>query len=289
MSLNTVSSAWTPAQIARPGAARHGLPFWPKLARMCLAALFGLGMWQFVAILVQNLRQIHFPTPLDCLLALLEMLGGAPFLDHSIYAHVAASGCRWLAGFGLAWLCAVAWAFLAYWRPGFKALSKPTVEVLQLVPGLAWVPVVILLFGLGQGATVAIIFLTTFPVVALAANMGFAAARPEHICIGRACGYGFWGLLRTVYLPGALPQMLSGTRIALGVSWRVLVAAEMVVGSGQGLGYAIIQSRWTMDYASAFACIAIIALAGLGMERLLLLRLERRTLRRWGMSHERRP
>ena len=47
-----------------------------------------------------------------------------------------------------------------------------------------------------------------------------------------------------------LPHILSGTRIALGVSWRVLVAAEMVVGSGEGLGFAIIQSRWTMDYVS---------------------------------------
>ena len=89
------------------------------------------------------------------------------------------------------------------------------------------------------------------------------------------------------YLPSALPHILSGTRIALGVSWRVLVAAEMVVGSGKGLGFAIIQSRWTMDYVSAFVCIIIIALIGLGLERLILLPLERRTIKRWEMSHER--
>lgn len=95
------------------------------------------------------------------------------------------------------------------------------------------------------------------------------------------CGYGPWGLFRTVYLPSALPHLLSGTRIAVGSSWRVLVAAEMVVGSGSGLGFAIIQSRWTMDYVSAFVCIAIIALIGLGLERLIFLPLERRTIRRW--------
>lgn len=259
---------------------------WRKIGRMFLAALFGLGMWQYVAFLVQNLRQIHFPTPLDCFWGLVQMLGGVPFLEHSIYSHVAASGGRWLTGFGLAWIFAVGWAFLAYWYPLFKSISKPTVEVLQLVPGLAWVPVVILVFGLGQEATVAIIILTTFPVVALSAGMGFESSKSEHICMGLACGYGFWGLLRTVYLPGALPHVLSGTRIALGVSWRVLVAAEMVVGSGEGLGYAIIQSRWTMDYVSAFACIVIIAVVGLAIERLLLLPLEKRTLRRWGLNHE---
>lgn len=213
------------------------------------------------------------------------MLNGARFLDHTIYDHVLASCGRWLSGFVLAWVCAVLWAFAAYWHPFVKAITKPTVEVLQLVPGLAWVPVVILLFGLGPAATIAIIILTTFPVVALATHMGFASAKPEHIAVGKACGYGFWGLFRTVFLPGALPQIISGSRIALGVSWRVLVAAEMVVGSGEGLGYAIIQSRWSMDYASAFACIVVIAVIGLGLERFLLTPLEKRTLRRWGMTN----
>lgn len=102
----------------------------------------------------------------------------------------------------------------------------------------------------------------------------------------RLCGAGPWALFVTVFLPGALSHLLSGLRIALGAAWRVLVAAEMIVGSGDGLGYAITQSRWTMDYASAFACIAIIAMLGLGMERLVLLPLERRTVERWGVSHD---
>ena len=77
-----------------------------------------------------------------------------------------------------------------------------------------------------------------------------------------------------------------GTRIALGSSWRVLVAAEMVIGSGTGLGYAIIQSRWTMDYVAAFVCIMVIALIGLSLERLVFLPLEKRTLRLWRISND---
>lgn len=108
----------------------------------------------------------------------------------------------------------------------------------------------------------------------------------RYVRAGRMCGAGPLSLFVTVFLPGALPHLLSGLRIALGAAWRVLVAAEMIVGSGDGLGYAIIQSRWTMDYVSAFVCIAIIALFGLGLERLVLAPLERRTVRRWGLSHE---
>jgi ABC-type nitrate/sulfonate/bicarbonate transport system permease component len=64
----------------------------------------------------------------------------------------------------------------------------------------------------------------------------------------------------------------------------VLVASEMIVGTGTGLGYAIIQARWTLDYTSAFACLLIICLVGLCVEHLVLLPVERRTIERWGLQ-----
>jgi ABC-type nitrate/sulfonate/bicarbonate transport system permease component len=86
-----------------------------------------------------------------------------------------------------------------------------------------------------------------------------------------------------VLLPGALPQIISGLRVGLGNSWRVVVAAEMVVGTGSGLGYAIVQSRWSLDFTSAFVCIIVIAMIGLVVEQAVLKPLERRTIRRWGI------
>jgi ABC-type nitrate/sulfonate/bicarbonate transport system permease component len=76
---------------------------------------------------------------------------------------------------------------------------------------------------------------------------------------------------------------MSGLRVALGNSWRVVVAAEMIVGSGTGLGYSIIQSRWTLDYTSAFVCIGVICLVGLLVEYVVFTRIEAATIRRWGM------
>lgn len=253
---------------------------WP-----CAALLFGLGLWQGIAWLVISTRGVPFPTPLECAAVLRELLDGSPFLDRSIYHHTLVSFLRWIEGFGIGLGGGVAYAFATGWSPALRRITMPTVEVLQVIPGLAWIPVALLLFGLNQKATVAMIALTAFPAVAIAGVMGIGSVEGRYVRAGRMCGATPLALFVTVFLPGALPHFLSGLRIALGAAWRVLVAAEMVVGSGDGLGYAIIQSRWTMDYASAFVCIGIIALLGMTLERLLLLPLERRTLRRWGVGH----
>ena len=265
--------------------AGRGLP--GRRAWHCLGAwIFGLGLWQLVAWIVGATRGVPFPTPWECARLLWEMVCGAVFLEHTIYHHVRVSLVRWAAGFAMGLSGGLAYAFVAGWSSPVRQVTMPAVEVLQVVPGLAWIPVAILLFGLNQTATVAIIVLTTFPAVAIAGVMGVRSVDTRYVRAGRMCGAGPLALFATVLLPGALPHLLSGLRIALGAAWRVLVAAEMIVGSGDGLGYAIIQSRWTMDYASAFACIAIIASLGLSMERLVLLPLERRTVNRWGVSHD---
>jgi ABC-type nitrate/sulfonate/bicarbonate transport system permease component len=116
---------------------------------------FGLGLWQAIAWDVTRRRGIPFPTPVECARALGELLAGTPYLDHSIYHHLYVSFERWVEGFGLGLGGGLAHAFLVgWWRP-LRRITMPTVEVLQVVPGLAWIPVAILLFGLNHTATVA--------------------------------------------------------------------------------------------------------------------------------------
>ena len=248
--------------------------------------MFGIGLWQLTAQMVITLRDVPFPTPLECFQALQELFNGTPFLEYTIYHHIRVSCVRWAEGFGIGLASGVLYALVAGWYQPVRKITMPTVEVLQVIPGLAWIPVAILLFGLNHQATVAMIALTAFPAVAIAGVMGVCSVDVRYVRAGRMCGAGPLTLYATVFLPGAMPHFLSGLRISLGAAWRVLVAAEMIVGSGDGLGYAILQSRWTMDYVSAFACIAIIAVIGLVLERLVLTPLEKRTIRRWGLSHE---
>jgi ABC-type nitrate/sulfonate/bicarbonate transport system permease component len=266
-----------------PATPRHRLG---RLGWSAAALGFGLALWQIVAMIATAIRGVPFPTPWDCCAALVRLLGGRPFLGHSIYHHTLVSLGRWAEGFGIGLAAGGVYALAAGWLAPVRRVTMPTVEVLQIVPGLAWIPVAILLFGLNHTATVAMIAVTTFPAVAIAGVMGVRSVDTRYVRAGRMCGAGPLALFATVFLPGALPHLLSGLRIGLGAAWRVLVAAEMIVGSGDGLGYAIIQSRWTMDYVAAFVCIAIIAVLGLGTERLILAPLERRTVQRWGLSHD---
>ena len=162
----------------------------------------------------------------------------------------------------------------------------PTVQILQLIPGLAWIPVAILIFGIGDRATLFMIAVTACAPVAINVAGGVKRVDEMYIRAARMLGLNNRMLFLNVLVPGALPHILSGLRIGLGNSWRVLVAAEMIVGSGTGLGYAIIQSRWTLDYAGAFVCIAIICCIGLIVERLVFIPLEKCTIELWGLKRE---
>jgi len=242
--------------------------------------------WQCIAWSVSWWRGVSFPTPFETGWKLVKMLAGEPLLGYSIYLHTLSSMGRWLGGFSMA-VCSGALIGMAAgrWRT-FERLTMPSVQVLQLIPGLAWIPVAILLFGIGDGATLFMIAVTAFAPIAINVAGGVKRVDEMYIRAARMLGLNNRMLFRSVLLPGALPHILSGLRVGLGSSWRVLVAAEMVVGRGTGLGYAIIQSRWTLDFAKAFVCIAIICGIGLIMERVIFIPLEKRTLELWGLKRE---
>lgn len=241
----------------------------------------GLGAWALVAAVVRP--RAPFPGPLETLQRLVELLGGSRLLDYSIYVHAGASLARWLTGFVIGASAGAAIAALIGWSRVIERLTMPLVYVLQLIPGLAWIPIAILLFGIGNRATVFMIVMTALAPVAVNMVAGLKSASEEHLRVARMTGAGARQTFLHVLLPGSIPHLMSGLRVGLGNSWRVVVAAEMVVGTGTGLGYSIIQSRWTLDYSSAFVCIILICLVGLAIEYLGFARLEQATVQRWGM------
>lgn len=258
-----------------PLAARTGL--W--LAPLAL----GIGLWALVTVIVRHNTGAPFPGPMATGARLWELLTGQQLLGHSIYGHAAASTARWIIGFIAGAAGATIIAILVALSPYVERVTMPLVYVLQLIPGLAWIPIAILLFGIGDRATVFMIVVTALAPVAVNMVAGIKSVSEQHLRVARMAGAGRRDIFLRVLLPSSIPHLMSGLRTGLGNSWRVVVAAEMIVGKGSGLGYSIIQSRWTLDYPSAFVCILFICLVGLVVEYVAFARLERMTVHRWGM------
>jgi ABC-type nitrate/sulfonate/bicarbonate transport system permease component len=258
------------------------------IIRRCLITalpfLLLLLIWQAVAILVETLRQVPFPTPWQTIVRLGRLAGGEPLSEALLYRHINDSLLRWLSGFGSAAILGLLYGLTAgLWRRLELAVGQ-IVYLLQLIPGLAWIPVAILIFGIGEAATIFMIAMAAFPPVAITVLAGVRHLDGTYLRAARMLGAGRRALFFQVLLPGALPATLSGLRLGMGNSWRVLLAAEMVVGTGTGLGYSIVESRWTLDYTAAFACLAVIALIGILIEYGLFRPLERSTLKHFSLE-----
>jgi len=241
-------------------------------------------IWEMVARGVMALKGIPFPTPGTTLGQLFRLLAGKPLLEHSLYTHLANSLGRWGVGFGLAAVIGLGTGLLLGRWTGLDRVARPIVYVLQLVPGLAWIPIALLLFGVGEKATVFMIFVTALAPIVINTVAGVQGVPPDYIRAAQMMGASTRSLFFRVLLPAAVPHLLSGLRVGLANGWRVLVAAEMIVGTGTGLGYSILQARWTLDYTSSFACILVIVALGLAMEKLGFAPLERKTAERWGLA-----
>lgn len=241
-------------------------------------------IWQTVSISVHALRGVTFPSPWHTFVKLFLLLGGQNLADHTLYQHISSSLGRWLTGFGIAASLGVTYGLVAGRSRAFENATSQIPHLLLLIPGLAWIPVAILMFGIGELSTIFMIAITAVAPIAINVLAGIKRVDIALVRAARMMGAGKKTLFFQVLVPGALPEIISGLRIGLGSGWRVLVAAEMVVGTGTGLGYSIIQSRWTMDYTSSFACIIVICAIGLFFEQVIFKPLERRTIERWALK-----
>ena len=259
-----------------------------KILQTLAPLVIVLAVWEVVAQGVFYFRGIVFPTPWQTFVRLAALLQGDTLSNHSIYIHIIRSLQRWLIGFGLAAILGIAYGLIA---GRLRVVEKATAgipQMLLLVPGLAWIPVAILLFGIGETATIFMITVSAFAPVAINALSGIKGVDLHLIRAAQMMGAGKNDLFFRVLIPAALPSLLTGLRIGLGTGWRVLVAAEMVVGTGTGLGYSIIQARWTLDYPSSFACIAVICGIGIFFEQVFLKQIEKQTIERWMLIGEKR-
>ena len=154
---------------------------------------------------------------------------------HTLYGHFAASVARVFAAFVLAVTVAVPVGLSMGVSRIARGIFDPPIEFYRPLPPLAYLPLMVIWFGIGETSKIILLFLAIFAPVALAARAGVRSVSQEQIQAARSMGASPWQVVLHVIAPGALPEILVGLRIGMGVGWTTLVAAEMVAADA-GLG-----------------------------------------------------
>jgi NitT/TauT family transport system permease protein len=210
--------------------------------------------------------------------ALWRMLRSGAILWHTFYTLY-----RVLAGFLLASLVGVIIGILMGRFRRVERFFLPLVSVLMPIPSLAWVPVFILWFGLGNAATIALVFYAgTFPVI-FNTWTGVRSVNRLWIRSAEAMGADERALFQKVVLPGALPFIIAGLRQAFARSWIAVVGGEMIAATSWGLGWVIFDSKEFLNTDVMMVSLAVIGVVGLVFERLIFQTVEQWTVGRWGM------
>jgi NitT/TauT family transport system permease protein len=212
-------------------------------------------------------RSLVFPTPWQVVTGTGELIA-----DGSLWEHIGASLMRVGVGFALAVLFAVPLGLWMGWVRGAFVTLNPLFQMLRPISPIAWIPLAILWFGVGNVSPIFLIFMASvFPMIVQTIE-GVHGIEPRYLRAAANFGVSRGTLFRQVVIPAVLPQIIVGMRIGLGVAWLVVVAAEMIA-LHSGLGYLIIDSRNAGNrYDLVVAGMIIIGLIGLlldGAMRLL--------------------
>jgi NitT/TauT family transport system permease protein len=257
----------SPARRAHPTLLKVGLP-------LLVAAIF-LFNWD---ISVRLSGSDIFPKPIDVLRGIVELARKGLLLK-----YIVASLFRVTVGFIGAVVVGVPLGLLLGWFQRLFFAFNPMIQVLRPISPIAWIPVAILWFGVDDKAPIFLIFLSSVFPITVSAMAAVQNIQPVYIRAARNFGLGQMELFRRVIFPATLPQVLTGIRIALGVAWLVVVAAEMIAVNS-GLGYLIIDARNAgKRYDLVVAGMVMIGLIGLALD-LLVRRLEKFDEVRWGYS-----
>lgn len=234
--------------------------------RQVLAAVAVLGTIALWAALAASglVNRVLLPRPDEVLAAFWNHLA-----DGSLLRHVGASLQRVVQGFLVALAIAVPVGVLMGNSGVFRALVEPLVELLRPIPPIAVIPLAILWFGIGEGSKIFIIAYGAFFPILVNTIAGFGEVDPVLVRAARTLGANRFQVFRDVVLRSALPFIVVGARLGMGMAFIVLVAAELIASS-EGLGYLINDARYTFRTDIVFLGMALIGVLGLGLNKLLL-------------------
>jgi NitT/TauT family transport system permease protein len=197
--------------------------------------------------------------------------------------HALETMVRLLAGFAIAAVAGVAIGIAMGRSKRAEDIFLPLVSIFAPIPGLAYAPLFLLWFGLGNVSAVLLVGFVSMFAVIFNTWTGVKAVKQIWVRSAQAMGADNKRLFRCVILPGALPYILTGLRLGLAQAWRILVAVEMLAAVPLGLGWMIFGAREFLNTDVMLAGITVIAIVGLLLEKFVFQKLEDYTVVRWGM------
>lgn len=200
-----------------------------------------------------------------------------------ILIHIYESVYRLVIGFALGAVLGVLLGILIGSIEAVKKALSPIISFLISIPTIAWVPVLLITFGIGDKTIITAIFLGCFFPVVYNTTEGIRGISKQLVWASAMTGANRITTFFKVQLPGASVSILTGLRLGSGYSWRALVGAEMLAATQWGLGFMIYAARAFYDITTMFAGLVLIAIGGLLLDRIVMDPAERRTVERWGM------
>ncbi len=254
------------AKPAKPGEI-YGVPGQGDSFKLSTGVILGLIFVWWLVTQVGWIKPLFLPSPLAVIEAFVDVARNG-FTGSSFWEHTWISTARVFGAFLLACVIGVPLGIAMGMSPNARGIFDPPIEFYRPIPPLAYLPLMIIWFGIDETSKVLLIFLSVFAPVALGARAGVKSAAIEQIHAAYSFGATRWQVIRKVILPSAMPEIITAMRIGIGFGWTTLVAAEMVA-STSGLGYMVLSASKFLQTATVIMGIVIIAAIAYAFDHLM--------------------
>lgn len=267
MSLSAMSSVGRAKTGARP--ARRPRRRAPEWSIGLVAVFVVLAVWWIVTSGTGLVSSLYLPSPKELVNAFGDIVADG-YQGVSLLSHIGISLFRTLTGFVLGSALGIVVGLAAgYYRPVGAALN-PILAFMRPIPPIAFIPLAVLYFGLGETGKIVLILVTAFNYTVVNAQAGAASTPRAYLRASATLGLKRSQEFVRIVLPAALPSIFTGLRVAMALSWAVVVAAELV-GAQKGLGFMINNAALQLEIPVVFIGILLIGVIGLLLNQVISL------------------
>ena len=254
------------ARATKPGET-YGVPGQGDTLWLSVLSILGIIFVWWLVTWMGWVKPLFLPSP-QAVLAKFVQVWNEGFTNTPFLEHVGISAARVFGAFALACAVGIPLGIAMGMSPVIRGLFDPPIEFYRPIPPLAYLPLMIIWFGIGETSKVLLIFLSVLAPVALGARSGVKSAAIEQIHAAYSFGASRWQVMRHVILPSALPEILTAMRIGIGFGWTTLVAAEMVAAT-KGLGYMVLSASQFLQTSTVIMGIIVIAAIAYAFDMLM--------------------